>query len=110
MVLLFQNGQWSPLASLLPMILIFAIFYFLIIMPQRKRQKQLQDMIASLKIGDKIITTGGIYGTVAGLKDDTLILRIAEHVKIEVARSAVAALQQPREEKKGNEKAVKSEG
>jgi len=80
-----------------PIVLIGVIFYLLIFMPMRKKQKKLEEMIAGLKSGDKVITSGGIYGTVAGVKDKTLVLRIAEQVKIEVAKSAVAGLQSPEE-------------
>ncbi len=77
-----------------PLILI-AIFYFLIIMPMRKRQKKVESMIAALKNGDKVITGSGIYGVIAGVKDKTFILKIADQVKIEVATNAVSGLQAP---------------
>jgi preprotein translocase subunit YajC len=89
---LAQQGPAGVL-SLMPIVLIFLIFYALIYRPMRKRQKALEAMIASLKNGDKVITSGGIYGTVAGLKDHTFILKVSDSVKIEVAKSAVASLQ-----------------
>ena len=77
--------------GLLPMILIFVAFYFLLIRPQRQKEKKLKNMIAALEKGAKVKTVGGLYGTVTGVKDDRFVLRIAENVKIEVAKEAVAA-------------------
>jgi len=77
----------------LPLILIMVIFYFLMIMPAQKRQKKVNEMLKNLKNGDKVITNGGIYGTIVGLEGDAVQLRIAEQVKIKVSRSAVAGLQ-----------------
>ena len=86
------------------MLLVFGLFYFLIIVPQRKRQRAVDDMISALKPGDKVVTNGGIYGTVVSLRDDnrTLQLRISESpvVRVEVARSSVSGLQEMPEEKK----------
>ena len=85
----------SGLIAIRPFILIlmFGILYFLMIMPAQRRQKKLAAMIAALKNGDKVITNGGIYGTVVGLDNESVQLRIAEQVKIRVARSAIAGLQ-----------------
>jgi len=83
---------------LVPMGLILIIFYFLLIRPANKKQKALQQMIENLKSGDRIITTGGIHGVVAGITDDLIQLKVAPNVKIEISRSAVAALAAPREE------------
>lgn len=85
-------------ASLLPILLIGLIFYLLIFLPMRKRQKNLEKLIAGLKNGDKVITQSGIYGTVAGIKENTVLLKVADQVKIEVAKSAVASLQPPTSE------------
>jgi preprotein translocase subunit YajC len=85
-----QTG--SPLGFLLPLIGMFVIFYVLLIRPQQKRQRELQKMIESLRKGDRVMTTGGIYGTVVGVKDRIVVLRIAENVKIEVAKQAISAL------------------
>ena len=78
-----------------PLLAFFAIFYFLLIMPAQKRQKKTAEMLAALKVGDKVVTNGGIYGTVVGLdeKDSAVQLRIADQVKIKVARSAIAGMQ-----------------
>jgi preprotein translocase subunit YajC len=84
--------------GLLPILLILVIFYFLLILPAQRRQKKTQQMLQSLKTGDKIITNGGIYGTIVGIEGDTVQLRIAEQIKIKVARSAIAGLQpEPKE-------------
>lgn len=83
----------SFISLLVPMALIFVIFYFLLIRPANKKQKALQAMIDSLKSGDKVITSGGILGVVAGISDEVIQLRIAPNVKIEVSRNAIAAMQ-----------------
>lgn len=83
----------SGLVAILPFILILIILYVLMIMPAQRRQKKLAAMVAALKNGDKVITNGGIYGTVVGLDPESIQLRIAEQVKIRVARSAIAGLQ-----------------
>jgi preprotein translocase subunit YajC len=76
-------------------LVIFAIFYFLMIMPMRKKQRKVDQMVAALKNGDRVITGSGIYGVIAGVKDQTFILKIADQVKIEVAKNAIAGLQSP---------------
>ena len=85
----------NPLIQFLPFILIFGIFYLLLIMPMRKRQKKTQEMLSKLKKGDEVITNGGIYGRVAAIdeKGATVILQIADQIKIRVARAAIAGLQ-----------------
>jgi preprotein translocase subunit YajC len=82
----------SPLVTIAPFVLIFVVFYLLVIRPQRKQQLQRERMIAALKKGDRVVTTGGIHATVAAVEDDTLILKVAENTKIRVARSAIAGL------------------
>jgi len=84
-----QGGGFG--ASLVVLVLIFIIFYFLLIRPQQKQQKQLMDMRSSLKKGDKVITTGGIYGVILGITDDIVSLQIADKVKIDIAKSSIAA-------------------
>ena len=86
-----QPGGIAPL--LLPLVLIMVIFYFLMILPAQRRQKKVTEMLKNLKNGDKVITNGGIHGTIVGLEDDAIQLRIAEQVKIKVSRSAIAGLQ-----------------
>lgn len=87
------SAQPSGIALFLPLILIMVIFYFLMIMPAQRRQKKVAEMLRNLKTGDKVITNGGIYGTIVGLDDDSVQLRIAEQVKIKVSRAAIAGLQ-----------------
>jgi preprotein translocase subunit YajC len=87
------SAQPSGIALFLPLILIMVIFYFLMIMPAQRRQKKVAEMLRSLKTGDKVITNGGIYGTIVGLDDDSVQLRIAEQVKVKVSRAAIAGLQ-----------------
>jgi len=80
----------SPFTMLIPFVLIFAVFYFIVIMPAKKQQRQKESMVAALKKGDRVITTGGIYGTVVAVEDTSLLLKVAENVKIRVSKSAVA--------------------
>jgi len=86
----------SALNFLLPVIIV-VIFYFLVILPQRKRQKKVEEMIRNLRQGDRVIISGGIYGTVDRIKDTTLMIKVADQVKLEVAKNAVAGLQSPEE-------------
>ncbi len=93
-VLAQQAGSPNFLVQLAPILIIGVIFYLLIFMPMRKKQKKLDTMIAALKNGDKVITNAGIYGTVAGVKDRTFMVKIADQVKIEVAKNAISGLQE----------------
>src|SRR5437867_5079714 len=94
---LAQQGIPDVFIQFAPIIFIGLIFYLLIFMPMKKKQKKLDAMIAALKSGDKVITNAGIYGVVAGVKERTLILKVADQVKIEIAKNAVAGLQSPEE-------------
>ncbi|HDL18345.1 MAG TPA: preprotein translocase subunit YajC [Bacteroidetes bacterium] len=80
------------MVALLPFILIFVIIYFLMIRPQSKKQKETQKMISSLHKGDKVITIGGLYGTIVGIRenDGVLIIKIADNTKVEISKTAVA--------------------
>ena len=82
----------NPLSMLLPFVLIFAVFYFIVIMPAKKQQKKKDAMIAGLKKGDRIVTSGGIHGTVATVEDQSLLVKVAENTKIRISKSAVAGL------------------
>ena len=73
-------------------LIIFGIFYFIVFRPMRKRQREMEQLLSALKNGDRVVTNGGIYGTVVGVTDDVVQLRIADHVKIQVAKSAIARL------------------
>ncbi len=82
----------SFFTALIPFILVFVIFYVLLILPQRKRQKKHMAMVEQLKPGDRIITTGGIFGTVMGVQKDRIELKVAANVKIDITKSAVAVI------------------
>jgi len=99
LVLAADAGAGWGLAQLLPFVLIFGIFYFLLILPQQRQRRKTQDMLANLKTGDRVITSGGIYGTIVAFKDANVVqLQVASQVKIDVARSAIASLQLPQTE------------
>jgi len=92
-----QQAQPAPrggsfISVLIPFILVFVIFYLLIIMPSRKRQKKHQAMVEELKPGDKVVTSGGIYGTVMGVQEDRIELKIAANVKIDITKNSVGAI------------------
>ena len=90
---LFVQAAAGGIAPVLMMVGIFAVFYFLMIMPQQRRQKKWQAMLATLKSGDRVTTSGGIKGTVLSMKDDAVVLRVApDNIKIEVARSSIVSL------------------
>jgi preprotein translocase subunit YajC len=96
-MLILQAASPDVWIQFAPIVIIGVIFYLLIFMPMRKRQKKVESMISAIKNGDKVITSSGIYGVVAGVKDKTFILKIADQVKIEVSKNAVAGLQAPDE-------------
>lgn len=87
-----QAGQGNILFSILPFVLIIAIFYFFIIRPQNKKQKETEKMISALKKGDKIVTIGGIHGVVNSTKEKTVVVKVDSNTSIEINRSAVAAV------------------
>ena len=89
-----DEGGGNPIGSLLPFVLMFGVLYFLILRPQIKKQKTQQKMIEDLKKGDEIVTSGGIHGVITNLKDDTLSVKIAENVKVEITRSAVSRVKE----------------
>jgi preprotein translocase subunit YajC len=83
----------SPGLTMLPLLLLIPIFYFLMIRPQQKRQKQWQSMLSSIKAGDRVTTAGGIRGTILSIKDDSIIIRVApDNLKLEVAKNAIASV------------------
>ena len=92
--------QGNMLTALVPFILVFVIFYVLIILPSRKKQKKHQDMVEALKPGDKVVTTGGMYGTVMGTQKDRIELKIAANVKIDVTRNAISVILGDKKEEK----------
>ena len=87
---LFQGG--GGFGFLVPMLLVFGVFYLLLIRPQQKKQRQLQATIAGLKAGDKVITTGGIIGVITAVRDTSFLIRSADKSMLEIARSAVAGV------------------
>lgn len=90
-LILLQNG--GGFTFLIPMVLVFGVFYVLMIRPQQKRQRQLQQTIAELKSGDRVVTTGGIIGTITTVRDTSFLIRSADKSILEIARSAVAAVE-----------------
>jgi preprotein translocase subunit YajC len=94
------NSGMEPILSMMPIILIVVIFYFFIIRPQMKEQKKHQKMLSELKKGDKVLTTGGIYGVVVGIsdKDNVIVIRIDENTKVEVAKSYVIGVKREGQE------------
>ncbi len=82
----------NPLSMLLPFVLIFAVFYFIVIMPAKKQQKKKDAMLSALKKGDRIVTSGGVHGTVATVEESSLLVKVAENTKIRISTSAVAGL------------------
>ena len=90
----------NPIMSFLPLIAIVAIFYFLILRPQSKKQKETQKMLSALKKGDRVITIGGIHGVIQSVKETTLIIKVDDNVKLEFNRAAISSVSsQAREEK-----------
>lgn len=87
------------LIQLLPIFLIVAVFYFLLIRPQQKRQRELQETISSLKIGDRVVTTGGVIGVIKSVRDTSFLILSAEKSMLEIARSAVAGVDEERAQK-----------
>ena len=99
---LIQGWSWpwrrpatgaNPLVQFIPFVLVLAIFYFVILLPMKRRQKKVESFLAGLKVGDKVVTTGGLYGSVARLEEQTVQLQIAQNVRVEVSRAAVVGYQ-----------------
>ena len=86
------GGAMGLLLQVLPIAAIFLVFYFLVIAPASKQRKKTQEMLGSLKKGDRVVTSGGIYGTIQGVEADVVYLKIAENVKVKVARSAITGV------------------
>jgi len=88
-----DGGTVSPWMQLIPFALVLAIFYFIILMPMRRRQKKVEAFLQNLKVGDKVITSGGLYGSITRVGDASLQLQIAEKIRVEIARSAIIGFQ-----------------
>jgi len=93
------TGGGGGFAFLIPFILIFLVFYLLLILPQQKKQKAHQAMLNSLSKGDRVVTVGGLYGTIVGMKDGNsiVVLKIADNIKVEVSKSSIAGLVKTKE-------------
>src|SRR5262245_36244718 len=96
-LMLLLQQQAAPAAgggliAMVPYVLMFAIFYFILIAPMRKQQKKTKDMLANLKKGDRVLTSGGIYGQVAQIEDQLVWVKIADTVKVKMARSAITSI------------------
>jgi preprotein translocase subunit YajC len=96
---LSPSGLLGALGGLAPMILIFAIFYVVLMLPMQRQRKALQQVIANLKKGDRVVTSGGLYGEVTAVNGATVMLRIADNVRVRVAKSAISGLETAESEK-----------
>jgi preprotein translocase subunit YajC len=88
-----SQGAPSAWVQLMPFALVLAIFYFIILMPMKRRQQKVSDFLAGLKEGDKVVTSGGIYGTITRVSEQALQLQIAERVRVDVSRNAIVGYQ-----------------
>ena len=87
------QGTPSPWLQFLPFLLILAVFYFVILMPMKKRQQKVQSFLTALKVGDKVVTSGGLYGSVTRLSEQSVQLQIANNVRVEVSKAAIVGYQ-----------------
>lgn len=88
-----QGGGAGALVQFVPFLLVLAIFYFIILLPMKRKQKKVQEFLEALKVGDKVVTTSGLYGHIVKLNDRTVQLQIADKVRVEVARNAIGGYQ-----------------
>ncbi|HEY3056763.1 MAG TPA: preprotein translocase subunit YajC [Thermoanaerobaculia bacterium] len=86
------GGTGALIAQILPIVAIGLVFYFIVIAPANKQRRRTQEMLNSLKKGDRVVTSGGIYGTIQGVEPEVVYLKIAENVKVKVARSAITGV------------------
>jgi preprotein translocase subunit YajC len=86
------DGQGGGFGAFIPLILMFAIFYFLLIRPQQKKAKQHRELLSALKEGDKVVSSGGLHGTITGIKDDVVTMEIAPKIRVKVSRGSVAGI------------------
>ena len=96
-----QSGSFGSL--IITVVLMIGIFYFFLIRPQNKKQKEMEKMLAALKKGDKVVTIGGIHGVVSSVKEKTIVLKVDDNAKLEFNRSAIASVVNPEAEKKADE-------
>ena len=86
------GGGGSSLMNFLPIILIFVVFYFLLIRPQQRRAKEHRNVLSNLKVGDQVLTSGGVYGRITGLRDDFVTVEISDKVRVKVSRGHIAGV------------------
>lgn len=91
------EGGGNPLTMFIPIIMVFIVFYLLLIRPQQKKSKEHQALLSGLSKGDKVITNGGLYGTISDSKEHVVVLKIAENIKVEVVKSAIATVIEKKE-------------
>ena len=87
------NSAASPLVQLIPFALVLAIFYFIILLPMKRRQKKVQEFLAALKVGDRVVTSGGIFGSITKVNEQSVQLQIAQNVRVDVSRNAIVGYQ-----------------
>jgi preprotein translocase subunit YajC len=104
-----SGGPMGGLMSFLPFILIIGIFYFLIIRPQNKKQKETQKMLSALKKGDRVVTIGGVHGTIQSVKESSVIVRVDDNCRIEFSRSAISGVEAAAKEDKSEKIEDKTE-
>ena len=88
-----QQGAPSPWLQLIPIALVLGIFYFVMVLPMRKRQQKVQSFLQALKVGDRVVTSGGIYGSITKLNEQSVQLQIANNVRVEISRAAIVGYQ-----------------
>ena len=98
------EGGGNPIMSFLPLVAIIAIFYFLILRPQNKKQKETQKMLSALKKGDRVVTIGGIHGVIQSIKENTVIVKVDDNVKLELNRGAISSVSSQAKEDKEDKK------
>jgi len=87
------DQQVSPLVQLIPFALVLAIFYFVILLPMKKKQKKVQEFLDALKVGDKVVTTGGLFGSIAKITDQVVQLQVAPNVRVDISKAAIVGYQ-----------------
>ncbi len=86
------GGQGGGFSTFIPLILLFGIFYFLLIRPQQKKAKQHKELLGALKVGDKVVTNGGLHGKITGIKENTVTVEIAPKIRVKVSRGSIAGM------------------
>lgn len=87
------DQQVSPLIQLIPFALVLAIFYFVILLPMKKKQKKVQEFLEALKVGDKVVTSGGLFGSIAKINDQVVQLQVAQNVRVDISKAAIVGYQ-----------------